>query len=87
MPYQGTEKYDGTTKTDSRWPEAKSKSSAKVQNAVEELSHLIHFNQSVSCDMAKTMQHLSDFMFVSMVNVTLCPCSTKGLNPDPVGDP
>ena len=50
---------------------SKGKSADKVGSATEELQHLLHFNSSISQCMAKTMEHLSDFAFVSMYNCTL----------------
>ena len=47
------------------------KSSTKCQTAMDELQYLIEFNQSISLAMAKTVQHLSDFVFISMANITL----------------
>ena len=39
--------------------------------AMDELQHLMDFNQSISLAMPKTMQHLSNFVFISMANITL----------------
>ena len=50
---------------------SKGKSADKVGSATEELQYLLHFNSSISQCMAKTMEHLSDFAFVSMYNCTL----------------
>ena len=47
------------------------KSSSKCETATDELQYLMNFNQSICLAMAKTMQHLSDFVFISMVNFTL----------------
>ena len=49
----------------------KGKSWAKIQGVPEELSYLMNFNQSISFAMAKMMQHLSDFVCVSMANISL----------------
>ena len=46
-------------------------SAGKAGSATEELQHLMHFNASIFQCMAKTMEHLSDFAFVSMFNFTL----------------
>ena len=50
---------------------SKGKSVGKVSAAIDELEYLIDFNASISQAMAKTMEHLSDFVFVSMANFTL----------------
>ena len=50
---------------------SKGKLADKVGSATEELQYLMHFNSSISQCMAKTMEHLSDFAFVSMYNFTL----------------
>ena len=49
----------------------KGKCSSKVSNVVEELQYLTEFNSSISQAMAKTMEHLSDFVFVTVANSTL----------------
>ena len=50
---------------------SKGKSADKVGSATDELQYLLHFNSSISQCMAKSMEHLSDFAFVSMYNFTL----------------
>ena len=50
--------------------EAKGKSASKVSAATDELQFLLDFNASVCHAMAKSMQHLTDFVFVNMANVT-----------------
>ena len=47
------------------------KSAGKVGAATEELQHLMNFSTSVTQCVAKAMEHLSDFAFVSMANMTL----------------
>ena len=47
------------------------KSSAKAQAALDELHYLTTFNQNVSFAMGKSLQHLSDFTFTQMANLTL----------------
>ena len=47
---------------------SKGKCSSKATNAVEELQYLSDFNSSISQAMAKTMEHLSDFVFVTVAN-------------------
>ena len=51
--------------------EHKGKGSAKVSPAVEELHYLLDFNASISQAAAKSMEHLSDFVFITMGNLTL----------------
>ena len=49
----------------------KRKSSARSQTATGELQNLMNFNQIISLAIARTMKHLSDFVFVYMANITL----------------
>ena len=49
----------------------KGKSSTKAQTALDELHYLTTFNQNVSFAAGKSLQHLSDFTFVQMANLTL----------------
>ena len=49
----------------------KGKSSLKLSTATEELQFLMDFNSSICQAMAKSMEHLTDFVFVNMANVTL----------------
>ena len=51
--------------------ESKGKGSAKVSPALDELQFLMDFNASITQAAAKTMEHLSDFVFISMGNLTL----------------
>ena len=51
--------------------EAKGKTPAKVLAAVDELQFLLDFNSSVCQAIAKSMEHLTEFVFVSMANATL----------------
>ena len=50
---------------------SKGKSSTKVSTAADELQFLMDFNSSTTKAMAKTMEHLSDFVFVTVANTTL----------------
>ena len=50
---------------------SKGKSSAKAQAVLDELHYLTSFNQNVSFAMGKSLQHLSDFTFLQMANLTL----------------
>ena len=50
--------------------ESKGKAAAKV-SAVDELQFLLDFNSSVCQAMAKSMEHLTEFAFVTMANTTL----------------
>ena len=45
----------------------KGKGSAKVSPAIDELHYLLDFNASISQAAAKSMEHLSDFVFLSVV--------------------
>ena len=49
----------------------KGKSLSKAQAALDDLHYLTSLNQSVSFAMEKSLQHLSDFTFVQMANLTL----------------
>ena len=51
--------------------ENKSKSSSKVSTTMDELQHLMNFNSSITQAIAKTMEHLTEFIFISMGNLTL----------------
>ena len=44
------------------------KSSTKMSTALDELQYLADFNASISQAMAKTNEHLSDFVFVTVAN-------------------
>ena len=50
---------------------AKGKSSTKATGSLDELQFLMNFNASITQAMAKTLEHLSDFVFVSVANTTL----------------
>ena len=47
------------------------KSSERMKQAVDELDYLVTFNRSISRAMARTMQDLSEDVFISMANFTL----------------
>ena len=49
----------------------KGKSSGKLSHAADELQFLMNFNSSITQSMAKTLEHLSDFLFVTVANTTL----------------
>ena len=51
--------------------DSKGKSSEKMKQAVNELEYLATFNRSISQAMARTMQDLSEGVFISMPNFTL----------------
>ena len=51
--------------------ESKGKIAAKVSSAVDELQFLLDFNSSVCQAMAKSMEYLTEFVFVNMANTTL----------------
>ena len=50
---------------------SKGKSSTKVSSAADELQFLMDFNSGITQTMAKTLEHLSDFVFVTVANTTL----------------
>ena len=50
---------------------AKGKSSNKVTQAADELDFLVTFNRSIMQAVARTMQDLSDDVFVNVANFTL----------------
>ena len=51
--------------------ESKGTTAAKVSSAVDELQFLLDFNSRVCQAMAKSMEHLTEFVFVNMVNTIL----------------
>ena len=51
--------------------DSKGKSAAKASAAVDELQYLLDFNSSVCQAMAKSMEHLTDFVFINLANTTL----------------
>ena len=51
--------------------ESKGKSSSKMSTAMDELQYLMNFNSSITQAAAKTMEHLGEFVFISMGNLTL----------------
>ena len=51
--------------------ESKGKGSTKSSEALDELQHLMEFNSSIKQSAAKAMEHLTDFVFVTMGNLTL----------------
>ena len=48
-----------------------SKSSTKVSGAADELQVLMDFNSGITQAMAKTLEHLTDFVFLTLANTTL----------------
>ena len=50
---------------------SKGKSAERTQQAVDELEYLVTFNRSISQAMQRTMQDLSEGVFISMANLTL----------------
>ena len=51
--------------------ESKGKGSTKASKATEELQFLMDFNASITQASVKTMEHLTDFMLITMGNLTL----------------
>ena len=49
----------------------KGKSTGKTHQAIEELDFLITFNKSITQAMARTMQDLSEGVFINVANLTL----------------
>ena len=49
----------------------KGKSSERMQQALDELEYLVTFNRPISQAMARTMQDLSEGVFISVTNFTL----------------
>ena len=50
---------------------SKGKSAGKMSRATEEMQFLMNFNSSIRQSMAKTLEHLTDFVFVMVANTTL----------------
>ena len=50
---------------------SKGKSSERVSHAADELQFLLNFNSSITQSMAKTLEHLTYFVFVTVANTTL----------------
>ena len=50
---------------------SKGKSAGKMSRATEEMQFLMNFNSSITQSMAKTLEHLTDFVFVMVANTTL----------------
>ena len=51
--------------------QSKGKSSERTGTATDELQYLLKFNSSITKCMAKTMEHLSEFVFINVANMTL----------------
>ena len=51
--------------------EKKGQSSERTKQAIDELDYLVTFNRSISQALARTMQDLSEGVFISMANFTL----------------
>ena len=49
----------------------KGKSASKTQEATAELDYLMTFNRSITQATSRTMQDLSEGVFISMINLTL----------------
>ena len=67
---------------------SKGKSSTKVAGAAEELQFLMDLNSGITQAMGKTLEHLTDFVFVTVANTTLARRDLYlshlkvGINPD-----
>ena len=53
--------------------ENKGKVSKKLSEAAEELQFLMEFNSSITQAVAKAMEHLTDFVFITIANLALAP--------------
>ena len=51
--------------------QSKGKLAGEMSIATDELQYLLNFNLSISQCMAKTIEHLSNFVFICMVNITV----------------
>ena len=51
--------------------QSEGKSSEKTGMATDELQYLLNFDSSISQCMAKTIEHLSEFVFINIANMTL----------------
>ena len=51
--------------------ESKGKGSSKASEATDKLQFLMNFNGSITQAAAKAMEHLTDFVFITMGNLTL----------------
>ena len=71
-----------------RVDKSKGKSAERMQQAIEELEYLVTFNRSITQAMQRTMQDLSDGVFISIANLTLARRDSYlefvcgGVNPD-----
>ena len=67
---------------------AKGKSSRKLQQATDKLDFLVTFNRSITQAMARTMQDISDGVFINVANLTLArrdsylDCAQSGIKQD-----
>ena len=70
--------------------DSKGKGSSKASGALDKLQYLMDFNSSITQAAAKTMEHLSEFVFISMGNLTLARRDAylthvkSGIKPDTV---
>ena len=68
--------------------ESKGKGSSKASEATDELQFLMNFNGSITQAAAKAMEHLTEFVFITMGNITLACCDAylthlkNGVKPD-----
>ena len=71
MLQQGTGIFAQTVESNPEKKQGKGKLASRMHTVTDELQYLMTFNQSVSQAMVKPMEHLSDFIFISMANITL----------------
>ena len=71
--------------------ESKGKRPSKSSKATDELLFLMEFNSSITQAAAKAMEHVIDFVFITMGNLTLVRCDAylnhvkNGIKPDTLG--
>ena len=68
MPQQSSVQYARAAQGQAE--QSKGKSSEKAGTATDELQYLLKFNTSITQCMAKTMEHLSEFLFINVANMT-----------------
>ena len=56
--------------------ESNGKSFSEVSTAMDELQYLMNYNASITQAAAKTMEHLAEFVFITMGNLTMARMHT-----------